>query len=120
MPIAARRRWLLLAISAALLAAATVAFSWWLRQPMLFQWRQFEALSRFVLAEGANPALNALAAGTSARLSHEVFGVAGLAIAGAAVYQLRRAHVFVLFAVTGSCRACSPITGRVTMCLWPF
>jgi hypothetical protein len=100
LPIAARRRWLLLATSAGVLGVATLVCSWWLRQPVLFQWRQFEQLSRFVVSEGANPALNALAAGTSARIAREVFGVAGVAIAGAAVYRLRRAPIFVLFAVT--------------------
>lgn len=99
LPALARRRWTLLTVSGVVLGAAALCASWWLRHPLLFQWRQFEHLSRLVIAEGANPALNRFAAATSAELAREVFGVAGLAIAGAAVHRLNRSSMFVAFAV---------------------
>ena len=99
LPALARGRWVLLTTAAVILGAAAVFASWWLGHPLLFQWRQFEQLSRLVVTEGANPALNAFADATSAELGREVFGIAGLAIAAAVVRRLRHADPFVAFAV---------------------
>jgi hypothetical protein len=97
--VAARRRWLLLIACAGVLTAATWFAAWWLHQSIAFQFEQFERLSRWVVNEGANPALNALTAVTSAQLARNVFGIAGIAVSAATVRRLRHASAYVVFAV---------------------
>jgi hypothetical protein len=94
-----KRRWLMLASSGAVLAAATAFASWWLRHPVAFQFEQFERLTRWVVDEGANPALNVLSRATSASVARNLFGVAGMAAAVVAAYRLRAASPFAMFAV---------------------
>ena len=99
LPPAALRRWRLLGTAAAVLAAATIAGAAWLGHPVLFQFRQFEQLSRAVVDEGANPLLNALTAATTPAFARNVCAAAGVAIAIAVTVRLRRTGVFAIFAV---------------------
>jgi hypothetical protein len=96
--IVARRRWLMLGVSAGVLGGATLCAAWWLRHPVAFQFEQFERLTRQVVDEGANPFLNVLSAATSAATARNALAIAGLVAASAMSWTLRRANAFVLFA----------------------
>jgi hypothetical protein len=100
LPLLENRRWLSVIVCGAILLAATLCGSWWVRVPVMMQMVQFERATLVVIDESVNlPLQGLLAISGLPAVARNVMGFAGLGPATVATLGLGTRHAPTLFGI---------------------